>query len=444
MGNAKRCASHVQALKVRPYSRYSQEMNRQRSSSTDSVQRATRRSLWLSLILLSLAACEETEQLAQRWVPQTPHEAYLAALNEAGLAETALAQDWTRQAGQALSSPRDISLPFRETVFIAPEQPEALGVRFDLPRGKRVHVTIDVDTDEGTEVFFDMMRLPEDPSELPRPLLTADTLSNGFSYEPYRAGSYVVRVQPELLRGGTFTLTIDDEPALAFPVEDRTITAVLSFFGAERDGGRRSHHGVDIFAPRGTPVLASVPGEVGRVQITELGGKVVWIRDARYNRSLYYAHLDSQAVSNGDWVEPGDTLGFVGNTGNARTTPTHLHYGVYYRGEGPIDPMPFLRPPNRSPSEVTADANALGRWVRPKNEGVRLRQNASSRADIVAEVAATERLRVWGANGDWLRVRSASGVDGYIAGRLTVIDDLAPDETLRQTPTSRISSPETP
>jgi SH3-like domain-containing protein len=82
--------------------------------------------------------------------------------------------------------------------------------------------------------------------------------------------------------------------------------------------------------------------------------------------------------------------------------------------------------------------------VRPKNEGVRLRQNASSRADIVAEVAATERLRVWGANGDWLRVRSASGVDGYIAGRLTVIDDLSPDETLRQTPTSRISSPETP
>lgn len=419
-------------------------MNRQRSSPTDPVHRAIRRGILFCAPVLLLTACEQTEQLAQRWVPRTPHEAYWAALNEAGLAETALARDWTEQAGQALSSPREISLPFRETVFIAPEQPQALGVRFELPRGKRVYVTIDVDSEDDTEVFFDMLRLAEDPGEPPRPLLTADTLSNGFSYEPYRAGSYVVRVQPELLRGGTFTLTIDDEPALAFPVQDRTITAVLSFFGAERDGGRRSHHGVDIFAPRGTPVLASVPGEVGRVQVTELGGKVVWIRDARYNRSLYYAHLDSQAVSNGDWVEPGDTLGFVGNTGNARTTPPHLHYGVYYRGEGPVDPLPFLRPPSRSPAEVTADATALGRWVRPKNEGVRLRQNASSRADVVTEVAAAERLRVWGANGEWLRVRSASGIDGYIAARLTVIDDLVPDETLGQAPTSRISSPETP
>lgn len=402
------------------------------------------RRLWLWAPLLVLTACEETEQLAQRWVLQTPHEAYLTALNEAGLAHTALAQDWSEQASQALASARDISLPFRETVFIAPEQPQALGVRFDLPRGKRVYVTIDVDTDEDTEVFFDMMRLAEDPAEPPRPLLTADTLGNGFSYEPYRAGSYVVRVQPELLRGGTFTLTIDDEPALAFPVQDRTITAVLSFFGAERDGGRRSHHGVDIFAPRGTPVLASVPGEVGRVQITELGGKVVWLRDARYNRSLYYAHLDSQAVANGDWVEPGDTLGFVGNTGNARTTPPHLHYGVYYRGEGPVDPLPFLRSPSRDPSVVTADAGTLGQWVRPRNEGVRLRRDASARADVVGEVTPADRLRVWAANGDWLRVRTASGEDGYIAGRLTEMDGGRADQPVAQPGLGRISSPETP
>lgn len=62
--------------------------------------------------------------------------------------------------------------------------------------------------------------------------------------------------------------------------------------------------------------------------MTPRGGKVVWMRDEARGMSLYYAHLDSQHVAAGAYVRPGDTLGFVGKTGNARTTPPHLHFGI--------------------------------------------------------------------------------------------------------------------
>ena len=94
-----------------------------------------------------------------------------------------------------------------------------------------------------------------------------------------------------------------------------------------------------MFAPRGTPVLAGAAGRVSRVQETPVGGRVVWLQtDAG---SLYYAHLDRQLVEPGARVAAGDTLGTVGNTGNAAATPPHLHFGVYGR-RGAVDPEPFV------------------------------------------------------------------------------------------------------
>ncbi len=73
-------------------------------------------------------------------------------------------------------------------------------------------------------------------------------------------------------------------------------------------------------------VLAN--GRIGFTGEKGLGGKQVWLRDTKRGQSLYYAHLDSIAKTSGS-VKTGDTLGFVGNTGNARTTPPHLHFGIY-------------------------------------------------------------------------------------------------------------------
>jgi hypothetical protein len=83
---------------------------------------------------------------------------------------------------------------------------------------------------------------------------------------------------------------------------------------------------------------------------------VVFLADPERGHSLYYAHLDRQTVAAGQRVRAGDTVGFVGNTGNARTTAPHLHFGVYRAGEGAVDPFPYVdtrRPPPARSTRAT-------------------------------------------------------------------------------------------
>jgi peptidoglycan LD-endopeptidase LytH len=148
---------------------------------------------------------------------------------------------------------------------------------------------------------------------------SAGTEEISNSHTISKTGMYFLRIQPELLGGGKFYLNISNSPSLAFPVEGKDSRAIRSFWGDRRDGGSREHKGVDIFADRGTPVLAAEDGVITRTGTNNLGGKVVWL--STLTKSLYYAHLDSQAVNPAQVVKKGDTLGFVGNTGNARFTP---------------------------------------------------------------------------------------------------------------------------
>jgi SH3-like domain-containing protein len=189
-------------------------------------------------------------------------------------------------------------------------------------------------------------------------------------------------------------------------------------YGAPRDGGERDHHGIDIFAPRGTPAVAVSEAIVTRVQTTARGGNVVWLRDARGNR-LYYAHLDHQAVAEGMRVLPGDTIGYVGNTGNARTTPPHLHFGVYRRGEGPVDPYWFVYRPGGALPRLVADTTRLGTWSRTPNERTLLRAAPDPEAQPVMPLARHTPLRIIAAVGSWYRVRLPDGVTGYVGSRLT-------------------------
>jgi murein DD-endopeptidase MepM/ murein hydrolase activator NlpD len=369
--------------------------------------------------LLLLGACEEVEQVQDRFRDMTPHEAYLASLEDAGLAETALGMDWVRAARTAVDQATAVSLPFQEEGFITPEDPGATAFRISIPRGKRLTAEFTLESDEGTRVFVDLFRVPEDEGDPYRPVLSTDSLPGSFEHEPWRGGDFVLRLQPELLRGGTYRVVLRLEAQLAFPVQGHTPRAIQSVFGDPRDGGRRSHHGVDIFARRGTPVVATSDGVATRVDLTEIGGKVVWLRDSARNASIYYAHLDSQYVRSGQRVQKGDTLGFVGNTGNARTTPPHLHFGIYRRGEGPVDPDPFIRPPSGALATLEADLGQLGGYVRPTDSGTRLRAAPSRRADVLREMDGETPVRVLGGSGDWYRVKLPDGALGYVAARLT-------------------------
>ncbi|MEH6434449.1 M23 family metallopeptidase [Massilia sp. DD77] len=141
-------------------------------------------------------------------------------------------------------------------------------------------------------------------------------------------------------------LTAMPAPAtLAMPVQGVRAAGLRDTWHAARGAGRR-HEGIDIFARRGTPVLSSTEGIVLRVGTNRLGGLVVWVLGPAGQRH-YYAHLDGYAdVHAGMRVAPGRVLGYVGDSGNAKGTPPHLHYGIYAAG-GALNPYPLLRAPER-------------------------------------------------------------------------------------------------
>ena len=369
--------------------------------------------------LTALASCEEVEQVQDRFRDMTPYEAYEASLADAGLDATALGRDWVLAGQSALEQPLEVTLPFQEEGFITPESPSAVGYRVTLPRGKRLTVEVALNGEDSERIFIDLFRVPADEGDPMRPIVSTDSVPGAFSHEPWRGGDFLLRVQPELLRGGSYTVTMRLDAQLAFPVEGHGVRSAQSLFGVDREGGRRQHHGIDIFARRGTPVVATADGRVSRVELTNLGGKVVWLRDEVRNSSIYYAHLDSQHVASGQRVQRGDTLGFVGNSGNARTTPPHLHFGIYRRGEGPVDPLPFVAPPRGELAAMTADLGLLGAWVRLKNDGIRLRAEPSSRGSVVRELGQHTPLRVLAGSGDFFRVALPDGSHGYVAARLT-------------------------
>lgn len=144
--------------------------------------------------------------------------------------------------------------------------------------------------------------------------------------------------------------------ALAMPVSGVKPRALRDTWHAARSEGRK-HEGIDIFAKRGTAVRSATEGIVLRVGENRLGGQVVWVLGPGGQRH-YYAHLDRFSdVAAGMRVEEGRVLGYVGNTGNARTTPPHLHYGVY-GADGPVNPYPLLRTDVRRDAGAAAAATA--------------------------------------------------------------------------------------
>jgi len=120
---------------------------------------------------------------------------------------------------------------------------------------------------------------------------------------------------------------------------------LVDTWGGARSQGRK-HEGIDIFAPRGTLIQATTQGIVSKVGENTLGGRVVMIVGPG-GAGHYYAHLESYAdIAPNDWVNSGDIIGYVGDSGNAKGTPTHVHYGIYINGSA-VNPYPLLQKPDR-------------------------------------------------------------------------------------------------
>lgn len=139
---------------------------------------------------------------------------------------------------------------------------------------------------------------------------------------------------------------------LTVPVVGVARAAITDSWGDPRANGQREHHGTDILAPAGTPVVAAAPGTVEKLFFSHGGGgTTLYVRSPDRRWSYYYAHLAGYAegVHEGQQVRAGDPLGFVGDSGNAGAGNYHLHFGMsrmrpdekWYQGSE-IDPYPLL------------------------------------------------------------------------------------------------------
>ncbi len=127
------------------------------------------------------------------------------------------------------------------------------------------------------------------------------------------------------------------EDSLPSPLPGQQLTDTWG--GARSEG--RSHEGIDIFAKRNAPIQATTHGVITRIGDDRLGGRVVVIVGPG-GAGHYYAHLEDYADINiNDWVEAGDIIGYVGDSGNAKGTPPHVHYGIYINGDA-VNPYPLL------------------------------------------------------------------------------------------------------
>ena len=138
---------------------------------------------------------------------------------------------------------------------------------------------------------------------------------------------------------------------LAMPVSGYPRGAIRDSWGDARAGGTRAHHGTDIMAAGGTPVVAAAAGTVEKLFVSHDGGNTIYVRSPDRRWSYYYAHLAgyAQGLHEGQTVRSGDPLGFVGDTGNAGAGNTHLHFGLqrmragerWWQGEA-VNPYPLL------------------------------------------------------------------------------------------------------
>jgi murein DD-endopeptidase MepM/ murein hydrolase activator NlpD len=140
---------------------------------------------------------------------------------------------------------------------------------------------------------------------------------------------------------------------LRLPVDEADVDDMEGGFAQRRDAGGRGHEAVDILAPRNTPVRAVDDGTIAKLFTSRAGGITLYQFDPSGRFCYYYAHLEGYAwgLKEGQRVERGDVIGFVGTTGNAPRNTPHLHFAVFeldaerqwWKGR-PIDPYLIFKP----------------------------------------------------------------------------------------------------
>jgi murein DD-endopeptidase MepM/ murein hydrolase activator NlpD len=149
----------------------------------------------------------------------------------------------------------------------------------------------------------------------------------------------------------TRSLDSRESALLPVPVEGVRREQLRDTYTQSRSEGR-THHAIDIHAPRGTPVIAVADGVIRKLHSGARGGLAIYLMDDDGTTRYYYAHLDgyAQGIHEGQRVERGEVIGYVGDTGNAQPGDYHLHFSVavldspsrWWEGEN-LNPFDLLR-----------------------------------------------------------------------------------------------------
>ncbi len=365
--------------------------------------------MYFTILVIIMAGCKSVQQ--GLFTKQSPHEEYLSKLEEAGLDSYKLGKSWMLSASKGLLNPVRVAIPFSETLVFDFNDMTTASYKLFLREGQNLHVLVEPERHDTSHIFIDLFRINKDEADRIS-YAAKDSLS--VDYKIRRGGEYIIRIQPELLTQGLFTVYLFTNASLNFPVPDKDFNSISSFFGDPREGGSRQHEGVDVFAPRGTPALAVSPGKIIRTGTNRLGGKVVWVRDTQLDYNYYYAHLDSQLVKPGMHVSVGDTLGLIGNTGNAVTTPAHLHFGIYAFGRRSIDPYVFFHQTKMPVIDSLQIRQLAGKWANTTASRLNFRTAPAIDAKVDTILAADTPLLIKGITGNWLRVEHPEGIMGYV------------------------------
>lgn len=309
---------------------------------------------------------------------------------------------WTEQSQRALFDSVAVSLPYSESGLFRSNDLSVHSYDLALNPGEKFQVSL-LTRDTNTRVFIDLYHKTVDSVPTYEHLESAKPGETFLRTEVSDPGIYKLIIQPEIEAHSAFQLHLSTDPVYVFPVAEGTNQSIQSFWGAVRDGGRRSHEGVDIFADRGTPVIAATSGWISTTADRGLGGKQVWLRDQSRGLSLYYAHLDSIIAKSGMHVQLGDTLGLVGNTGNARTTPPHLHFGVYKGYRGAINPLPFVYQTKKPEILNFPERESIANLLVQVTAG-NLRSGPTTSSSILGKVQAQDTLKYLGKTTGWYHI----------------------------------------
>ncbi|WP_439585459.1 peptidoglycan DD-metalloendopeptidase family protein [Dyadobacter bucti] len=346
------------------------------------------------------------------WFPVTPLEKYEKELLQAKLETTPAGQTWFRVSKEALTDSLFSPTPYQERFYLGDSVP-AQSVRFLVQEGRRLLITPEKSVaDTGSRLFVELYKIKTNGK--PQRIEYLSDENGTISYAENEGDTLLLRLQTGLGQKLTVAVTFATQPVLDFPVADHGMSSVISFWGVERDGGARSHEGIDIKAKRGTPVVASDNGFITSTGTNNLGGKVVFLSAAGSPYSLYYAHLDSQLVHVGQRVLRGDTLGLVGNTGNAITTIPHLHFGIYSRGTGAVNPLPFINDRKEKIPGLPEQSRWLGDTVAVRKKVNVFATSSFNTTTKITTLPANDKVRVLGEMAKGYRIVLQDGTKGYI------------------------------